>query len=137
MNPKIINLPMPIHGVADCAKELAERFLSDAITTATKRLYSENLFEGTNYNAAAIVAKEHPAIVAGFMQAEALAFQALVQNEGVHGVRNILDTMCDQFGELLSLIESADATQTEISTANKRLADAAEVVAQTFPKASS
>ena len=104
MTATSISLPVVIHAQSDCAKQLAERFLGDAVSTASKRLFSEGVLDEGRYNLAAIICKGHPAIIASLMQAQASSFQTLAIAEAL---REIRETINEHASELLGVAESA------------------------------
>ena len=90
--------------LSDCAKRFAGRFLDDAVSTASKRLFREGVLEEGSDNLAAIICKEHPAIIASLVQAQAVLFQALlIEGEEL----KFQETIIEQTSELLGVAESA------------------------------
>lgn len=88
MNVNIVTLPAVIHAQCDCAKQLAERFLSDAMSTLEKR-FKDDLqmlrMRPEHY------AAQHPEIAAALVQAQAIAFKTLAISEAVRDVREVLN----------------------------------------------
>lgn len=118
MNANIVTLPAVIHAQCDCAKQLAERFLNDAMGILEKR-FKDDLqmlhMKPEHY------AAQHPEIAAALVQAQAMAFQTLAIGEALRDIREMLN---DHGGELASAAESVDTTLSGIETSLDNITEA-------------
>ena len=118
MTATFVSLPVGIHAQSDCAKQLAERFLDDALKIVESRF--KNDLERLHLMPCHYAAR-YPELIASLMQAQAVAFQTL---EIAEQLRDIREKINEHSTELLGVAESAGIYLDGIERNLDRIVDA-------------
>lgn len=97
MSGNFVSLPLVIHAQSDCANQLVERFLDDALKTIETRFKDdlERLHPEPRHYAA-----RYPEVVSALINAHATAFQTLAISEALRELRDVVDKRSEELGRI-------------------------------------